>query len=78
MVPRKNVNKQLSFIITKRKHLKTIKKRRCSRFTFAKNPNGNSPKVVMLKSLGSHGPLGFVTISQFYNFKNPFAKINIP
>ena len=44
-----------------------------SRFTFAENTIGNSPKVPRTKFLGSDGLLCFLSICKFGSFKNPFS-----
>ena len=44
-----------------------------SRFIFAENTIGNSPKVPRTKFLGSDGLFCFLSICKFGSFKNPFS-----
>ena len=55
------------------KHLRAVKQRRYSRFTFIKNTIGNLSKVPRAKFLESDGLFCSISIHKFGSFKKPFA-----
>ena len=68
-------SKQFCFLRWRRKHLRAIKQRKYSRFTFAESTISNFPKVTLAKFLGSDTVFCFISISKFGSFKSPFATI---
>ena len=63
------------FIACRRKHLRTIKWRKNSRFNFAENTISNSQNATTVKFLRSHIIFGFFSINKFDSFKNLLATI---
>ena len=76
-VLRKVIKNQFCFIRSRREHLKAIKLRSYSRFTFAENAISYSLKVARAKFPGIDWVFCFSGISKLCSFKNPFATIII-
>ena len=76
--PTLKYNKKQTNYFTKyrRWHLRKIKLKRNSRFTFLKNTLSNFPKIAIAKFLERDRISCFISINGFVSFKNPFAKIS--
>ena len=72
---RKVFCKLFCFTKSRKKHFRSVKQKRYSRFTFVENTISNTPKVIRVKFLGSDWLFCFISISIFGNLKNIFTTI---